>query len=137
MNKQDSLTNFLRRTQSSKEVSLMIAKDDDEQLEFQKILEQEGFRKIDNVQQLLGSIASAAKIHLMAGDSLRKDLYDFIIQYPTSQVQIFDKQSLNSKVINPRYKNVSIVLVITKYHLEQVQKQGFDILRHTGLTYQN
>ena len=137
MNSHNSFSDFLRYTLSSREVSLVLAKDGTEQQDFIQTLEKEGFKKTNNVSDLLEDALHPSKAYLVAGEILRKDLYDFIVQYPTAQIEIFNKEAMKSKTVIPQYKDTSIVLVITKDHLLQVQKHGFDVLSHTGMAYQS
>lgn len=137
MNSNKSFSDFLRYTLSSREVSLTVAKDNAEQQHFIQILEKEGFKKASKVSDLLEDALHPSKAYLVAGETLRKDLYDFIVQYPTAQIEIFNKEAMKSKTVIPQYKNTSIVLVITKDHLSQVQKHGFDVLSHIGMAYQS
>lgn len=137
MNTHNSFSDFLRYAVSSREVSLIIAKNDTEQQDLIQTLEKEGFKKANKVSDLLEDALYPSKVYLVAGETLRKDLYDFIVQYPTAQIEIFNKEAMKSTTVIPQYKDTSIVLVITKDHLSQVQKHGFDVLSHTGMAYQS
>jgi hypothetical protein len=68
---------------------------------------------------------------------MQKELYDFILQYPTGQIEIFDKDKFQSKSISPLYRDVSIVVLTTKQTLMNMQKKGYKLLENVGITYQN
>jgi len=127
---------FLTHSIASKEVSLAIAKDEAEEQEFIVSLETNGFKKAVDANDFVHQVAKNKKLYLMARENLRKDLYDCIVQYPTGAIDLFNSVSMKSQVINPSYEDSSVVLVITKYHLSQVLKHGFDLLSHTGMAYQ-
>ncbi len=137
MNNENKLTNFLKYAAFQKEVSLIIAKNEEELKEFEEILDKNHFKKASHVSQLLLYIDSPSKLYFHINSNLPKELYDFILQYPTGQVEIFDKNKMSSTVTTPSYSDVSVILLITKEKLSQIQNGELEILSHVGLTYQN
>lgn len=131
----NSLNNFLKYTLSQKEVSLVIAKNDEELVRFQEVLESNYFKKATEILTLISHIDEPQKIYFVITD-ISKDLYDFLLQYPSGQVEIFDSQKMKSTIINPIYNGVSVVFLIKKETLSQVQKGEFPMLEAVGLTYQ-
>jgi len=138
MSVQKSFTDFLEHSFSQKEVSLAVAKDEVELKELVKNLEVSGFRQATDTSGLFKRIANpSSKVFFVAKESLSKDIYDFILQYPTGQVEIYDKVNLKSQLAIPIYDGVSIVLLITKEALRKSRELGFQILRQVGITYQS
>lgn len=137
MNPQSDFQDFIKFTNSRKEVSLAIAKSEEELKEFKEILEKHRFRQATEIPQIMLHMDSATKLYFVVSDSLSKDLYDFIIQYPTGRVQIFDPNRMKSNISVPTYKDVAIVLVITKENLSKLQNSEFPILENVGITYQS
>lgn len=137
MNPQSNFQEFIKYTNSRKEVSLAIAKNEDELKEFKETLEKHRFRQATEVPQLMLHMDSATKLYFVVEDNLQKDLYDFILQYPTGQVEIFDTFKMKANISVPSYKNVSIVLLMTKETLLKLQQNDFQILENVGITYQN
>lgn len=128
---------FLKYTSSQKEVSLVVAKDEKELEEFVEILSLADYRQAVDTQELFKRIIHPSKVYFIIRNKLHKDIYDFILQYPTGQVEIFDKERMKSQTVSPIYNGVSIVLLITKQTLSSIQQTGQQLLENTGLTYQN
>lgn len=137
MNNQSDFQEFIKFTNSQKEVALAVAKNEEELSEFKEILEKHHFRQATEIPQLMLHMDSATKLYVVVSGNLSKDLYDFILQYPTGRVQIFDANKMNSNISVPVYKDVSIVLIITKDNLSKVQQSDFPILENVGITYQS
>lgn len=137
MDSSGNFQEFLRFIDSGQEVSLALAKDASELKHLQQLLDDHHFKQATLVSQLLLHIETPCKIYVLVQNRLSKNLYDFILQYPTGQVEIFDGKNLKSTVANPIYKNVSIVFLMTKETLTQIQKNNFQILDKVGITYQS
>ena len=133
----NSFTDFLKYIPSQKEVSLVIAKDENELSELTKTFEDHGFRQAVDVLDLFKHVTKPTKVFFIAKDSLPKDMYDFVIQYPTGQVEIYDKFNLRSQTMIPNYHDVSVVFVMTKDVLKKTQVSGFQVLEQVGMTYQS
>ncbi len=127
---------FLTYTPSQKEVSLVFAKDETEQDHFLQELEGQGFKQIFTLYELLDTVTSPTKSFYLIQDELPVDVYEFIQQYPTRHIGIYDKVSKKFAVTNPVYKDVSLVFVVTKAHLQNLHNQGFTLFDKVGLTYQ-
>ena len=131
---------FLSRSHQAKEVSLAIAQDEKELKQFQEILDKKNFKQANNIFELLDNIKSnpinyfiAAKEHVKS----KKEIYDFIIQYPTGQIEIFNPATMQSQIANPDYQKLTTIILITKEDLAEFRKENFDILSNVGLTYQS
>lgn len=129
--------NFLNFTSSQKEISLVIAKDKVELSNFVKKLKNEGFNQTPEALDLFKYITKPAKVFFVIQKILSKDIYDFMIQYPTGQIEIYNKSNLKSQTVIPIYKDVSIIFIITKETLKKTQEFGFRILEQVGITYQS
>lgn len=110
----------------------MIAQNDAEISSFAKAMDRFDFKRSENIADLFKS----PKTYLVADGNLDKDVYDFIVQYPTGQVEIFDKKLMQSLTLSPDYKNSAIVLLVDKDNLNKIQEKGFDLLSSTGPAFQ-
>ena len=128
-----SFSRFLNIASGQKEVSITIAKNQKEQDDFIKILSENGFKKSEAVYELLEN----TKTYFVAGQKIDKNIYDFIAQYPTGQVEIFDKNIMKSNLYTPEYKDKAVIIVALKNNLKKLQKNNFDLLALTGPAYQS
>ena len=133
----NTFEDFLKYANSQKEVSLMIAKDESELEDFVKKLNEAEFRQAVDTSDLFKHITKASKTFVTVKDSLSKDLYDFAVQYPTGQIEIYDKFNLKSQTVTPVYKDVAVTYILTKDTLNKTQESGFRILEQVGITYQS
>ncbi|HBW74126.1 MAG: hypothetical protein UX10_C0023G0008 [Candidatus Magasanikbacteria bacterium GW2011_GWA2_45_39] len=128
-----SIEEFLSVILGGKEVGLVIAQNDAEISSFAKAMDRFDFKRSENIADLFKS----PKTYLVAGGNLDKNVYDFIVQYPTGQVEIFDKKLMQSQTLSPDYKNSAIVLLVDKDNLNKIQERGFDLLSSTGPAFQS
>jgi hypothetical protein len=133
----NTFSDFIRFTSSQKEISLIIAKDEVELASFVKTLKDKDFKQTLEALDLFKYITTPSKVFFVIQKTLSKDMYDFMVQYPTGQVEIYDKFNLKSQTVIPIYKNVSVIFIITKETLKKIQESGFHILEQVGITYQN
>lgn len=130
-------SDFLKHSVSQKEVSLAIAKDDQELNHFEKSLHQAGFKKAYDVSEILNDMKENSKVYYFIDEKLPKALYDLIIQYPTGQVETFDVRTMKSSVVAPTYDKSAIILLVEKHTLAYFQNKGYSILQHAGIAYQS
>ena len=130
-------TKFIKCVSSQKEVSLVIAKDEGELQEFQNILNKEAFKNINDIYELTSKIKTSHKSYLILDKNFDKNIYDFLVQYPTGQVEIFNSKKMKSETSTPLYRDSAIIFLATSDNLNHIQKKGFDILGNSGLTYQD
>lgn len=128
-----SIEEFLFVAIGSKEVGLAIAKSKAEILSFSKAMDKQGFKRSENIADLFKS----PKTYFVADGNLDKDVYDFVVQYPTGQVEIFNKKLMQSQTLSPDYENSAIVLLVDKDNLNKIQEKGFDLLSFTGPAFQS
>jgi|SRR3989338_1981994 len=126
-------TDFLKVAFGQKEVGLVIAKNRDVLSHFSSIMDSEGFKRSDNVSDLFNT----SKTYLSISENVSKDTYDFLVQYPTGQVEIFDNNIMKSKTFSPDYPNSCVVFLLSKEDLNKLEVKGWNILIHSGLTYQS
>lgn len=132
----NSLDDFLKHTLSQKEVSLVIARDETELERFREILEKHEFRQAVDTTELFKYIMSPSKVYFTPRHNMSKNVYDFVVQYSTGQVEIFNADRMKSEVKMPIYKDVSVVLLLTAETLKNTQKE-FPVLETVGITYQS
>lgn len=130
-------TDFLKHSLSQKEISLAIAKDDQELNQFQESLHHAGFKKAYDIPEILNDMKENSKVYYFIDEKFPKALYDLVIQYPTGQVETFDVHSMKSTVVTPSYDKSAIILLVTKDTLAYFQTKGYSILEKVGIAYQS
>ncbi|MCL5795650.1 MAG: hypothetical protein M1338_04845 [Patescibacteria group bacterium] len=128
---------FLNFTSSQKEISLGIAKDETELRKLQNILIKNNFKKSNDIFELMSLIKNPHKNYLVLDKNFDKNIYDFLIQYPTGQIEIFNSEKMKSEISSLDYRNSAIIFLVTRENLSYIQKKEFDILPNIGLTYQD
>lgn len=128
-----SLNQFLSIALGQKEACLIIAKNKKEQSKFEKFLAENGFKKSDAVYELLEN----QKAYFLAEKNIDKNIYDFLSQYSTGQIEIFDKNIMKSSVYSPDYKDKAVIIVALKSNIKALQKNNFDLLALSGPAYQS
>ena len=121
-----------------KEVALVIAHSSRELLEFTELLNGSGYTSADSISELLDLIGNGQETYMLADGtdmSQAKAIYDFAIQYPTGQIQIWDKIKCQLVSVSPEYQSGNIFLTTT-HNLQTLEGWGFDLKRNCGLAYQ-
>lgn len=131
------LADFLSACKGQKEVSLVIAKDDAELSYFQTELRASGFRFAESPMGLLSDLNSDSGVYAVAGISDMKDYYDFTVQYPTGQIELWDRAAMQAYDATPAYQNAGVILLVLKSDLIASQSEGRDFLANCGLVYQS
>ena len=111
---------------------MAIAKDENELKEFSRSLNELGFKEAEKTSDLLRH----PKSYMVAKEDMGKDIYDFAVQYPTGQVEIFDKDKMRSETLSLDYKN-SAVLLIDEKVLNKLSAEGLDLLSAAGPAYRS
>lgn len=137
MTMNSKLTDFIKYTFSQKETSLIIAKDQEELEGFVQLLADQDFRQAIDTSELFNRITHPSKVYYIIRNELHKSIYDFILQYPTGQVEIFNRDRMKSEMVSPVYKDVSVIFLVSKQTLSNIQKSGYQLLENTGMTYQS
>jgi len=131
--KNTPISEFLSIVAGSKEIGLAIARDDKELENFSQSMDGGGFRQVEGISDLLKS----PKTYMRIGKTLDKNVYDFVVQYSTRSVQIFDKEKMQNQTFFPDYENSAVVLLVAKDDLNKIQTKGFDLLSAVGPAYQS
>jgi len=131
--KNTPISEFLAIMTGSREVGLAIARDDKELEDFSRFMDGEGFSQAEGVFDLLKS----PKTYLRIGEDMDKNVYDFVVQYSTGSVQIFNVNELKNILFSPDYKNSAIVLLVDQDNLHKIQAKGFDLLSASGPAYKS
>lgn len=130
--KTPSLEQFLTVTAGSREMGLIIAKDASESESFARSLDGMGFKRSQTVVDLL----KLQKSYFVISEDTTKDAYDFAVQYPSGQVEIFDREQMRSQSFSPDYSSLNLVLLVIKDELNKLQTKGFDLLSAVGPAFQ-
>ncbi len=124
---------FLSHLPGQKEVSLVIVGNQGEFAELSSQLDNADYKLANHPRDLM----THPKIYTILGSSIEKDVYDFISQYPTGQVELFNAGDMRSEVSQPDYEGKVVLALVTKDDLAEIEKQGFDILSKIGMTYRS
>jgi len=128
-----NFTTFLSRTISLKEVSCICATDEKEAEEFKQALSADGFFTPQNARNLLSLISQTGKTFFKLSDlKNEKAVYDFIVQYPTGSVELWDADTHNPTVVSPAYHDSSLIFLVTENELISLHEKEFEILDKVG-----
>jgi hypothetical protein len=129
------LEEFVAVSLGQKEVSLCIAKDASEVAALEKNLVKQGFTRFESPLHLASGLVNAPKAYAIIGAGDEKDAYDFVAQYPTGQIELFEPVRLQTIVTKPRYAESAVAFVIPSEILRNMQTSGKDILSAAGLVF--
>lgn len=135
-NNDHNFQQFLEAANGQKEASLVIAQNDRELKIFKQDIEAKGFREVAAPSEIINSPAGSKKAYITAHDPLPKSLYDFLVQYPTGQIEIFDNTAMRSALAIPDYQNLSVIVLVTRAELAALQGRGMNLAAFSGLAYQ-
>jgi len=127
-----SFKEFIDILANSKEVGLVIAKNQKELDNFSRLLEDAGFNKAVDI----ANVFESQKTYIVVDKDIEKNVYDLAIQYPTGQVEIFDNKNMQSRVFFPDYHS-TIVLLVAQDVLNKIQTRGFNFLSVVGPAYRS
>ena len=124
---------FLNLTIGQKEVSLVIARNESELKEFQEILKKEKILESKSAAELARNIKDNKRNFLMLGSDIKPE-YDFIVQYPTGQIEFFDHNTMQPTVYSVEHQDAGIIFLATDEILKNISI-NYNILERVGLTY--
>ncbi|MEK7170885.1 MAG: hypothetical protein AAB774_01095 [Patescibacteria group bacterium] len=131
---------FLDRSGFSKEVPLIIAENEEALNNYRERLKKVGYEEQESVYHLIHSSHKGSKNFLVLDghhpDTL-KQAYDFVVQYPTGQIEISDKATMQRAIYSPNYKENQTVLLVSRQQLSEIQQTGLTFLPRVGATYQH
>lgn len=130
------LADFLSSCKGQKEVSLVVAKDTAELSSFQDALQSSGLVFAASPLRLMDTI-NASSAYAIVGSLEAKDFYDFAVQYPTGQIELWDRTVMQAHGATPSYQDAAVVFLITKADLLSMQNGGMDFLANCGLVFQS
>lgn len=128
---------FLKESVSQKEVSLIVARDNDEFKIFHSFLLRHGYSGSDDAFEALAGANHHNKVCLIFNHHNGKILYDFVLQYPTGQVNLLDNNKMKNLSFSPKYEDHSIILLTTEGYLTHLTKNDLNFLSITGMVYRN
>jgi hypothetical protein len=124
---------FLRHIASLKEVACICAKDEKEAREFQDALLSDGFVRPQTITELLSAVSRTGKTFFSLSEIKdEKEMYDFIVQYPTGSVELWDAGTHKPTVASPAYHNSSVIFLVTEKELIFLREKGFEIFDKVG-----
>ena len=129
---------FLKDTTSQQELSLIIAENDDELTQLKDTLVKNGYTFPTNILLTISDLNNQNKICFVIKDEgMAKILYDFALQYPTGQINLFDEKAMKNIVVTPDYNDKSLVLLATENQLKNLQRINFDFFAVSGIAYRD
>ncbi len=131
--KTPALEDFLAVTAGSKDTGLIIAKDAKELENMAQSLDSRCFKKAENIPSLF----AFRKSYLIVNENSAKDAYDFAVQYPTGQVEIFNKGQMKSETFSPDYGSLNLVLLVARDDLKKLEAKGFGLRSAVGPAFQS
>lgn len=132
-NQNPELAVFIHAVFGSKEIGLIIAEDESEQEGFAASLDGMGFVRSKNA----GDLVKFPKTYLILEEEMDRDVYNFLVQYPTGQIQMFDSKTMRSKVMAPDYNLSTAVIMVTKSNILKLRAKGYEALSLAGPAYQS
>lgn len=122
------LEDFLKVVIGGKDVGLIVAADEGKLAEAVTVLQSSNFQSAETVADLLNT----SRAYFVVGESLNKDVYDFIAQYGSGSVEIFDKTAMQSSVTPIDYVDRGVVFLVTAQNLAKVEAAGFGLRQAVG-----
>ena len=132
----NSFQDFLKHTLSQKEISLVIAQDETELKALRETLLMQGYQQVIDGSELVSLVSTPTKAFYQIEYTLPKVVYDFLLQYPTGQIEQCDRNLHKSTIVTPIYEDSAFLLLTTKEMLSKAEQNGFQVLPSAGLTYQ-
>ncbi len=132
MNTLGDISDFLSRSLSQKETSLIIVASGDVTKDAVRELESNGFSEFKKV----GDIERGGKHYFLVNSANAKKAYDLAREYGTGQVTCFNTATGTPAWTTPTYKDSAFVLVIVKSDLVSAESAGLDLLSASGLAFQ-
>ncbi|HQU07542.1 MAG: hypothetical protein B7X04_00090 [Parcubacteria group bacterium 21-54-25] len=127
-----SIGEFLSRSLSQKEVSLVIIPSEDSMSDALQALESNGFSPFKK----FGDLERGGKHYFIVDASNAKTAYDLAREYGTGQITHFNSATGTPAWTTPTYKDSAFVLVIVKSDLVSAESAGLDLLSASGLASQ-
>ena len=133
MSEDISLEQFIKLSIISKDIGLIVVTTDGEIDLEAKTLNEKGFVKSENTDDF----SNNKKSYYILSKDIPKEMYDFMAQYSSGHIEIFDTEKMESKVVNPEYKNSAVILISTKQNLSSLETKGLNIRQIVGPVWQS
>ncbi len=134
MDLQKSFKEFITYNVGQKEIALVVFKDQIELKEIKKILKKDKFVLLESIENFNEAVIKA---YFVLDESFSKSIYDFIKQYPTGSVEVFNTDKMEARIIKPDYEKTSLVFLVSEDKLKQITNDGFDFISIVGMCYRN
>lgn len=128
---------FLEDATAQKELPLALAKDNEEFVHFHDLMTEQGFVGSDKIFDVIKQLESKKKIYFVINQHNIKIAYDFILQYPTGQVNLLNKEDMSNISYSPKYNSHSLVLLTTDEFISHLQKNSLNFLENIGMVYRS
>jgi hypothetical protein len=122
---------FLVTVAGGKEVGLVVGASQEELESARKALEHHHYTRATTPLELMDN----QKVYLVLTKDILKGAYDFVTQYATGQVELWDSARAKSVVATPRYSDSTVVLLTTQEELNAAEERGLDLLGVAGPTF--
>lgn len=127
---------FIEDSISQKELSLVLVETEDELIQLKDELTRGGYFFPADTLSAISDLNNQNKVCFELKNEVEaKILYDLALQYPTSQVNLFDEKAMKNITLTPDYNDKSIMLLIAESQLKKLQNINLNFLEVTGITY--
>ncbi|PIZ01060.1 hypothetical protein COY62_00400 [bacterium (Candidatus Howlettbacteria) CG_4_10_14_0_8_um_filter_40_9] len=133
----EKFISFIEDSLSQKEVSLVVLKSEEKENQYKSWLKEKNYHECKDPLEMLKNLGDKKSIFLEYDLASSKDIYDFVLQYPTGQAQLFDTKSMSSVTKNIDFKNRSTILLVTEHQLSLSEKENLDLLSNVGMTFRS
>jgi len=127
----ETLDEFLIYAHGAREVSLIIANSADSFDALRHTLGEKGFCMLTSPFEY--DQEKCARTAYILTEEDEKDLYDFVLQYPTGQIDISNLERGNIVTI-PEYDSSTTLLLVTSAKIAASEERGFNFRELVGLT---
>lgn len=137
MEKTNSFKQFIKDASNQRELPLALAKDTDQFYELHNLLKDEGFKGTDKIYRIVENPEDYSKGYIVINEHNYKQVYDFVIQYPTGQVNYFDQINTKNFIFTPDYKKQTLILLTTNEFMLYLQNNRLNFLEIVGMVYRS
>jgi hypothetical protein len=133
----DTLEEFLSHVVPSKEASLCITTDEVNIAATEMSLRSSGFSGATTPLELFYGIKNGERMYLVLTETNAKQIYDLILQYPTGEINFFDREKMETLRTSPNYEHTAVIVLASIPILEKLEAHGLAFRSVTGLAYHN
>lgn len=125
------LADFLPYTVSQKSASLILTESDADTNKTLAALKEVGFKHLSDIPDL----GKPGKYYLTASDYVPSFLYDLLVQYGSGQISLYNTDK-GASWVNPEYQGSSLIVLMSKAALEEIEQGGVRLRESVGLALQ-